>query len=116
LDQKINNVGLSITGYYNNTYNGFASSKIIPIFQYRYDYPNWPDVTGKSIRDSVFTTFSIYENSLSTISKGLEMSMQTKRLKFLDMKLRIEAAYNNTNSYKKILMNMHQFFVQIVLM
>ena len=101
LDQKINNVGLSITGYYNNTYNGFASSKIIPIFQYRYDYPNWPDVTGKSIRDSVFTTFSIYENSLSTISKGLEMSMQTKRLKFLDMKLRIEAAYNNTNSYKK---------------
>jgi len=101
LDQKINNVGLSITGYYNNTYNGFASSKIIPIFQYKYDYPNWPDVTGKSIRDSVFTTFSIYENSLSTISKGLEMSMQTKRLKFLDMKLRIEAAYNNTNSYKK---------------
>jgi len=101
LDQKINNVGLSITGYYNNTYNGFASSKIIPIFQYKYDYPNWPDVTGKSIRDSVFTTFSIYENSLSTISKGLEMSMQTKRLKLLEMKLRIEAAYNNTNSYKK---------------
>ncbi|MEA3296197.1 MAG: TonB-dependent receptor [Patescibacteria group bacterium] len=101
LDQKINNVGLSITGYYNNTYNGFASSKIIPIFQYKYDYPNWPDTSNKFIKDSVFTTFSIYENSLSTISKGLEMSIQTKKLKFFDMKLRVEAAYNNTYSYRK---------------
>ncbi|MEA1986087.1 MAG: TonB-dependent receptor [Candidatus Marinimicrobia bacterium] len=100
LDHKLNNIGFSITGYYNNTYNGFASSKIIPIFQYKYDYPNWPDTSNKFIKDSVFTSFSIYENSLNTASKGLEISMQTKKLNFLDMKLRIEGAYNNTYSYK----------------
>ena len=100
-DQKIGKLGFTLTGYSNTVHDGFASTKITPIFLYKYDYPSWPDTTGKSVYDSVYTTFTMFDNTQSSKSRGVEFSVQTKRFSPLDMRLRIEAAYNYTESDKK---------------
>ncbi len=100
--QKIGKIGFSLTGYINDTDNGFARSLVRPIFLYKYDYPGWkpdqPDMTQKTIYDSVSTIYSIFDNSHKTRSEGIELSIQTKPLTPLAMKFRIEAAYNKTRS------------------
>ncbi|MDD5766638.1 MAG: TonB-dependent receptor, partial [Candidatus Marinimicrobia bacterium] len=95
-DQKVGGLGFTLTGYSNTTFNGFASTIIRPIFLYKYDYPNWPDLTGKTISDSVYTTYSVEANSQNTYTRGLEFSVQTNPFTPLKMKLRVEAAYNYT--------------------
>ena len=104
-DQKIGKIGFTLTGYSSSVFGGFASTGVKPIFVYKYDYPYWvknsPDTTGKVIRDSVYTTYSIYENSQKTSSHGVEFSIQTKRFSPLKMRLRLEASYNFTKSNKK---------------
>ncbi|MCF7886078.1 MAG: TonB-dependent receptor [Candidatus Marinimicrobia bacterium] len=102
IDQKIGKFGLTLTGYLNKTENGFSRSLVEPIFLYKYDYPNWQpgykDTTGKYIRDSVSTSFSKYENSRETLSRGIEFSLRTAPLTPLAMRFRLEAAYNQTES------------------
>ena len=99
IDQRIGNIGLSITGYSNTTYNGFASTRKIPVFVYKYDYT--VSETDPPIKDSISTTYSIYENSLTLETKGIEVSIKTKPITPLNLRLRIQAAYNYTYSWKE---------------
>ncbi|MFH1851326.1 MAG: TonB-dependent receptor [Candidatus Neomarinimicrobiota bacterium] len=99
IDQKILNVGLTLTGYSSTTFGGFAATGIEPIIQYKYDYPAWPDTTGTIVTDTVFSTYSIMENSLTTSSSGVELSLQTKPFLPVKLRMRLEAAYNFTNSW-----------------
>lgn len=94
IDQIIRNIGISLTGYSSTTFGGFASTGVKPIFHHKYDYPDWPDTSGRLIADSVVTTFSYVENSKRTINSGVELSIQTKPFTPLKMRLRIESAYN----------------------
>ncbi len=94
LDQKLKNVGLTLTGYSSTTFGGFSYTGVEPIFQYKYDYPAWPDTSGRVVTDSVITTYSYAENSKRTINSGVELSIQTKPFTPLKMRLRIEGAYN----------------------
>ncbi len=98
LDQRIGNLGISLTGYSTTTFGGFAYTGVNPIFQYKYDYSNWPDTTGRVITDSVITTYSYAENSKRTRTSGVELSLQTKPFTPLKMRIRIEGAYNFTYS------------------
>lgn len=102
IDQKVGKLGLTLTGYINDTENGFSRSLVEPIFLYKYDYPNWQpgqrDTTGKYIRDSVSTNYSIYENSRETKTRGIEFSLRTQPVTPLSMRFRLEAAYNQTKS------------------
>ncbi|RKY53903.1 MAG: hypothetical protein DRP93_05835 [Candidatus Neomarinimicrobiota bacterium] len=98
LDQRIGDIGLSLTAYKNITYGGFAGTGRIPIFVYKYDYS--VSAIQPPIRDSISTTYSIYENSLTTETKGLELSVKTKPITPLNLRLRIQAAYNYTYSWK----------------
>lgn len=100
-DQQIGDVGCSITAYTANVNGAFAATKLQPIFLYRYDYPNWPDTSGRIIRDSVYTSYTIFENSQRTATRGVEFSLQTKALTPLKLRLRIEGAYNFTSSQQK---------------
>ena len=97
-DQKIGKLGFTATAYSSSLFGGFASTRIEPIFLYKYDYPDWPGIEGKTIRDSVYTTYSIFENSQNSQSRGFEFSIQTKSFSPLSMRLRLEAAYNATES------------------
>ncbi|MBC8400852.1 MAG: TonB-dependent receptor [Candidatus Marinimicrobia bacterium] len=98
IDQIIRNIGISLTGYSSTTFGGFAYTGVKPIFHHKYDYPAWPDTSGRVIADSVVTTFSYAENSKRTTNSGVELSVQTKPFTPLKMRLRIEAAYNFTYS------------------
>ncbi len=105
--QKIGKLGFSITGYQNDSEQGFSRSLVRPIFLYKYDYPYWkpgmPDMSGKTVSDSVATLYSVFDNTHATESKGLEISVQTKPLTPMAMKLRVEAAYNHTKTNKQAL-------------
>ena len=101
LDLKVGDLGFTLTGYSNSYFNGFATPNKFTIFQYKYDYPNWPDMSGKVMYDSVYTTYSKYTNSQNSHSQGVELSVQTAPFSPLDIRLRIEAAYNFTSSDKK---------------
>ncbi|MBN2780552.1 MAG: TonB-dependent receptor, partial [Candidatus Marinimicrobia bacterium] len=98
LDQRIGDLGLSLTAYLNTTYGGFASTARLPIFVYKYDYT--VSETDPPLRDSITTTYTIYENSLTTETKGLELSLKTKPVTPLNLRLGIQAAYNYTYSWK----------------
>ncbi|HDR03849.1 MAG TPA: TonB-dependent receptor, partial [Candidatus Marinimicrobia bacterium] len=97
-DLELGNFGFSLSLYRNQTKDGFIQSDIIPIFRYKYDYPVWPDTSGKSIRDSVWTYYSRYENSASILSEGIEFSLQTRPVLPLSSRLRIEASWNRTET------------------
>ncbi len=98
IDQRIGNVGLSLTAYQSNINDGFAKKGTkLPIFVYKYDYT--VSETDPPISDSITTTYSIYDNSLRTITRGLEVEMQTKPITPLNLRLRIQAAYNYTYSW-----------------
>ncbi|MFP4547471.1 MAG: TonB-dependent receptor [Fidelibacterota bacterium] len=105
--QKIGKVGFSITGYLNNSEQGFSRSLVRPIFLYKYDYPNWepgePDMSEKTVYDSVATLYSVYDNTHETESRGLEVSIQTRPLTPMAMKFRVEAAYNQTKTQSQAL-------------
>ncbi|MFH1214469.1 MAG: TonB-dependent receptor [Candidatus Neomarinimicrobiota bacterium] len=100
-DQRIGGLGFSLTGYTSSVYGGFANTLIRPVALYQYDYPNWPDTTGKVITDSIYTSYSVMNNSQNQKTYGLEFSVQTRPLTDLKVKLRIEGAYNLTDSHQK---------------
>ena len=98
IDQRIGDVGLSLTAYKSTTLDGFASTGRFPIFVYKYDYT--VSETDPPIRDSISTTFSTYENSLTTETRGLEVELKTKAITPLNLRLRVQGAYNFTYSWK----------------
>lgn len=101
LDQQVGALGLSLTAYSTNTPGAFAATELRPIFLYRYDYPHWSDTTGRIIKDSVYTYYTVYTNSQQTRSRGIEFSVQTKPLTLLQLRFRLEGSYNQTHSHQK---------------
>ncbi|MFA6619100.1 MAG: TonB-dependent receptor [Candidatus Neomarinimicrobiota bacterium] len=99
IDQRIGDIGLSITAYQSITTDGFSSTLRNPIFVYKYDYTI--DPINPPIRDSISTTFTMYDNSLSTETQGIEAEIRTKAITPLNMRLRIQGAYNYTFSWKE---------------
>ncbi|MCD6205292.1 MAG: TonB-dependent receptor [Candidatus Marinimicrobia bacterium] len=100
-DLKVGKLGFTLTGYSNTFYNGFAATDVRTIFQYKYDYPNWPETDGAVMYDSVYTTYNKYTNSQTSHSRGVELSVQTAPFSPLDIRLRVDAAYNFTKSDKQ---------------
>jgi len=98
-DKKVGSVGISITGYINETKGGYAPTRVVPISLRRYDYPAWPDTSGRVVTDTVYDSYAIYENSQDIESRGIEFSLQTRSLTRLGARVRIEGAYNYTCSH-----------------
>jgi len=99
IDQRIGDVGLSLTAYKSTTLDGFASTGRFPIFVYKYDYT--VSELEPPVRDSISTTFSFYENSLTTETQGLEFELRTKAITPLNLRMRVQGAYNYTYSWKE---------------
>ncbi len=99
VDQRIGNTGLSLTAYTNTTYGGFSASKKVPVFVYKYDYT--VSETDPPVKDSISTTYSVYENSLTMESKGLEFSVKTRPLTPLNLRLRVQGSYSYTHSHNE---------------
>ncbi|MCF7833602.1 MAG: TonB-dependent receptor, partial [Candidatus Marinimicrobia bacterium] len=98
IDQRIGDIGLSLTAYQSTTLDGFSLSTRKPIFVYKYDYT--VSETDPPIHDSISTTYTIYDNSLTAETRGLEFEINTKPFTPLNMRLRVQGAYNYTYSEK----------------
>lgn len=99
IDQKIGNIGLSMTAYQNKTLGAFSRTGMIPIFVYKYDYTVSEE--DPPVRDSISTTYSIYENSMTTLNRGIEATLETKPFTPLNLRLKIQAAYSFTHGWKE---------------
>jgi hypothetical protein len=99
LDQRIGEVGLSITGYASTTNDGFESTRKNPIFVYKYDYT--VSETDPPVKDSLSSTYSVYENSLILETQGIEATLKTRPFTPLNLRLSIQAAYNYTYSWNE---------------
>lgn len=96
IDQRIGDIGLSLTAYQSTSLDGFASELLKPIFIYKYDYT--VSETDPPISDSISSTYNLYNNSLNTVTRGLEFEITTKPFTPLNMRLRVQGAYNYTYS------------------
>lgn len=92
IDQKIGDIGLSVTAYKNTTLGGYAKEDRHTIFKYKYDYT--VSEIDPPVTDSVLLSYKKYENSLTTESKGLEFTLSTKSITPLNLRLKIQGAYN----------------------
>ncbi len=102
VDQEIGDFGFSLTGYYQKDENTHRNVGL-PITYYRYYWENWPNTTSKQI-DETITTASAYQQYFNlgmSDGYGFEFSIRSHRIKPLNMRFRINAAYNFKNYNSK---------------
>jgi hypothetical protein len=105
IDQQISDIGLSLKGYIQKTYNIPKQVKV-PFDYYRYFWLDWPEATNKIKIDSVTKTddkFKVYKNLGKNETSGIEFNLTTHRIESLSMRFTINASYN----FKKY---SHKFF------
>ncbi len=94
-DQKISNlIGTSVSFFYKNRSNE-PESQVVPVFT---------AVTSNGNTNIYFIdSYNINQNNGSTISKGIEFTLRTSKIKPLNMDFQIVGAYqhlnNNSSSY-----------------
>ncbi|MCD4691961.1 MAG: TonB-dependent receptor, partial [Calditrichales bacterium] len=99
VDQQIGDVGLSLAAYYQES-KGSAKSPDIPFIYNRYYWPNWDSEDsedGKTLIETITTTRMSYDRARNlgwSKGSGLEFSLKTHRIKSLNMRFRISAAFN----------------------
>jgi hypothetical protein len=96
VDQKIGNIGLSFTGYLQNT-NNIPKAIKQPLEYYQYFWLNWPEATNKIKIDSITRredSFNIYKNLGKSESSGLEFNLTTHRIESLNMRFTINGSFN----------------------
>ncbi|MGD9898714.1 MAG: hypothetical protein AB7T22_06260, partial [Calditrichaceae bacterium] len=96
VDQQIGDVGLSLVTYSEKT-TDIPRNVYVPFTYYRYEWPNWPDPDGKIVNETITTTDSKYELAYNlgwTESSGIEFSLRTHRIKSLNMRFHVNAAFN----------------------
>lgn len=96
LDQQIGSVGLSITGFVNRSDDMFRSFNEPTVF-YQYSWPDWPDQTNASVRDTLLEDFPRYVNDGWHHSHGAEFELQTRRIESINTVFRMNAAYINNH-------------------
>ncbi|MBD3223336.1 MAG: TonB-dependent receptor plug domain-containing protein [Caldithrix sp.] len=111
LEQQIGDVGISLIGYHQNT-DGIPRDENIPYSYNIYFWPDWPQSTNRIVEESVTTTdhkYSRYVNLGWTESSGLEVRLHTHRIKPLNMRFVINAAFkfkkygsDNYNNYTNV--------------
>jgi len=98
-DQKIGPVGISLTGFYERTHNGFELGGYNPAALPRYYYPDWPQDEPAFPKDTLLLNFRMPINSVESESKGIELSLITKKIPAFSSTFRINAAYHFTDSW-----------------
>lgn len=99
IDRRIGMVGLSLTGFYERSRNGFELGGYYPVSLYKYYRSNWPDPAPTGIRDTILLHYNQAINSVESKSRGIELAVTTKRIESLSTKLRIDAAYHFSDSW-----------------
>lgn len=96
VDQQLMNVRLSLVGYVQQE-KRLPREVTIPYQYTRYEWPHWPDSSNRKLIESLLLTsndYKVYRNLQWTKSSGLEFTLETRRLATINMRFRINAAFN----------------------
>ncbi|MCD6375969.1 MAG: TonB-dependent receptor, partial [Caldisericaceae bacterium] len=103
LDQRIGHFAITLNGFLQKV-NDIPSSFGYPLIYYRYEWPDWPDPSTKTVLEKVLVASSGYKiaRNISWInSSGFEFLLRTHRIPKLNMRFFISAAYTFTRSGKE---------------
>ncbi len=93
IDQRIGSVGLSVTGFVNETRDGFWT-ETLPVTVPKRSWTNWPDRSAFVDKDTLMDKIYAADNALRSTSKGVELSMRTKRLPVINTVFEMDASYS----------------------
>lgn len=96
IDKEFSFGGITLSAFKNETQNGFGSLSI-PIALPKYSYPNLPDFANKIQKDEILMSYTRYENNIDTDIKGIELKFSSKRIPYINTKIKIDGSY----SYKE---------------
>jgi hypothetical protein len=93
LDQRIGDgVGLSVTGYINETNDGVYSQEL-PVILTKRSWPQWPDQSVSYAKDTLMESVYIATNGFHALSKGVEASVRTRRLPVINTVIQVDGSY-----------------------
>ncbi len=98
LDQRIKEVGFSLTYFQEKTRNGFETSEFTPISFVKHSYPYWPDTKISIPSDTILLDYKRVINGVQSLSEGLELSVVTKKIPMINITVKVDAAYHVTES------------------
>lgn len=97
LDQQIGSLGFTVSAFRNDTYDKFNSTSI-PFLLFKRSFPDWPDQSTATPSDTLMDTYTHYENNGWSRIRGVEFSLQTRRLPKIHTVLKVDAAYLHEES------------------
>jgi outer membrane receptor for ferrienterochelin and colicin len=92
IDQQIGGMGFSLTGFINNSDNMFESQAVPAIF-YKKSFPNYPDFSTYSIKDTVVDDIYQYQNKGWMKIRGVEFTLRTERIPIINTVFNFDASY-----------------------
>ncbi|MBD3223332.1 MAG: TonB-dependent receptor plug domain-containing protein, partial [Caldithrix sp.] len=99
IDRKFGNMGFSLTAFHETMHNGFEMGGYNAFLAIKYSRPHWPQVQPAMPKDSLVLDYRRAINSVESKTGGLEWSLTTKRLPWLNTQIRVDAAYHHTESW-----------------
>ncbi|MHB2148067.1 TonB-dependent receptor [Calditrichota bacterium LG25] len=103
LDQRIGDFALSFNGFLQKT-NNIPQYLGQPLTYYRYEWPQWPDESQKTVMEKVLIATSGYKiahNVGWVNNSGIEFLLRTHRLPKLNIRFFVSASYVFSRSGKK---------------
>jgi hypothetical protein len=94
LDQQIGGIGLSLTAFLNETRDGFSNTTV-PLTFVKKSWPRWPDQATSAIKDTLMEKMYMAGNNFWSDAKGVELTVRTKRLPFINTVFHFDAAYTS---------------------
>ncbi len=98
-DQRIWDIGISLTGFTERTHNGFELSGLIPVSFTKFYRPNWPELEPAIPRDTILLDYRKAINSVEVKSWGFEFALTTEQIPAINTTIRIDAAYHYSKSW-----------------
>jgi len=92
IDQQFDFLGLTLTGYINNTTDIFQSLSV-PTIYFKRTFPSWPDISDEFINRIYLDSYTKYSNNGWMNVNGLEFAMTTDRIPIINTIFKFDAAY-----------------------
>ncbi len=100
IDQDFGFWGLTLTGFINKTENNFSSIEIPTTFVKR-SFPDWPNLSNSTPKDTLLDDYNISANNGWSEVKGVEFAIKTKKIPVINTIFSIDGAYFYKKSGKK---------------
>jgi hypothetical protein len=97
VDQRVWDLGFSLTGFINQTRDGFITTTE-PVTMVQRSWPDWPNRSTSTVKDTLMERIFVSDNGFWSDSKGAELTVRTRRLPVISTQMEISAAYREYRS------------------